>query len=105
MPINLNNQKTGDVYIKNHFIDKIYLGDKLAYMKCFGYPVAIGDYEYTLDSNGNLVLTKYIGTKPKKTNPNIGIKVDDYEYTLDSNGNLVLTKYIGTSLEKTTPNI
>jgi len=105
MPINVNNVKAGDIYINDYFIDKIFLGNTIVYQKCYRYPVVLGDYEYTLDSDGNLVLTKYIGTKPNKINPNLGVNVTDYEYTLDSDGNLVLTKYIGSSLEKDTPNI
>jgi hypothetical protein len=71
MPIQINNFNIADIYINGYYIKEIYNGNILVYEKNKGVPIDVSDYEYTLDSKGNLVLTKYIGASPEKVNPNI----------------------------------
>lgn len=71
MSININNFNIKEVYINGYYIKEIYNGNQLVYQKNQGVPIDVTDYEYTLDSKGNLVLTKYIGASPEKVNPNI----------------------------------
>ena len=71
MSININNFNIKDVYVNGYYIKEIYNGNQLVYQKNQGTPIDVTDYEYTLDSKGNLVLTKYIGVSPEKVNPNI----------------------------------
>jgi hypothetical protein len=69
MSIEINNDEIKDIFVNGERIVKVYNGNDLVYDK--GTLIDVTDYEYTLDNQGNLILTKYIGTNPIDTTPNI----------------------------------
>lgn len=69
MSIEIDNNEIKDIFVNGERIVKVYNGNDLVYDK--GTLIDVTDYEYTLDNQGNLILTKYIGTNPIITTPNI----------------------------------
>lgn len=69
MSIEIDNNDIKDIFVNGERIVKVYNGNDLVYDK--GTLIDVTDYEYTLDNQGNLVLTKYIGSKTIVTTPNI----------------------------------
>lgn len=69
MSIEINNDEIKDIFVNGERIVKVYNGNDLVYDK--GTLIDVTDYEYTLDNQGNLVLTKYIGSNTDVINPNI----------------------------------
>ena len=69
MSIEINNDEIKDIFVNGERIVKVYNGNDLVYDK--GTLIDVTDYEYTLDNQGNLVLTKYIGSKTNVVTPNI----------------------------------
>lgn len=69
MSIEINNDEIKDIFVNGERIVKVYNGNDLVYDK--GTLIDVTDYEYTLDNQGNLILTKYIGTNSVVTTPNI----------------------------------
>lgn len=71
MSIVINDKNVIDVYAQNKRVIQIYKGDVLVYQYNSGKKIDVTDYEYTLDAQGNLILTKYIGTHSDVINPNL----------------------------------
>lgn len=69
MSIEIDNSEIKDIFVNGERIVKVYNGNDLVYDK--GTLIDVTDYEYTLDNQGNLVLTKYIGTNTNVVTPNI----------------------------------
>lgn len=69
MSIEIDNNEIKDIFVNGERIVKVYNGNDLVYDK--GTLIDVTDYEYTLDNQGNLVLTKYIGSDTNVINPNI----------------------------------
>jgi hypothetical protein len=69
MSIEINNDEIKDIFVNGERIVKVYNGNDLVYDK--GTLIDVTDYEYTLDNQGNLILTKYIGSKTNVVTPNI----------------------------------
>lgn len=69
MSIKINNNEIKDIFVNGERIVKVYNGNDLVYDK--GTLIDVTDYEYTLDNQGNLILTKYIGSKTNVVTPNI----------------------------------
>lgn len=69
MSIKINNNEIKDIFVNGERIVKVYNGNDLVYDK--GTLINVTDYEYTLDNQGNLILTKYIGSKTNVVTPNI----------------------------------
>lgn len=69
MSIEIDNNEIKDIFVNGERIVKVYNGNDLVYDK--GTLIDVTDYEYTLDNQGNLVLTKYIGSNTDVINPNI----------------------------------
>ena len=69
MSIEIDNNDIKDIFVNGERIVKVYNGNDLVYDK--GTLIDVTDYEYTLDNQGNLVLTKYIGTNTNVVTPNI----------------------------------
>lgn len=69
MSIEIDNNEIKDIFVNGERIVKVYNGNDLVYDK--GTLIDVTDYEYTLDNQGNLVLTKYIGSKTNVVTPNI----------------------------------
>lgn len=69
MSIEIDNNEIKDIFVNGERIVKVYNGNDLVYDK--GTLIDVTDYEYTLDNQGNLILTKYIGTKTNVVTPNI----------------------------------
>ena len=69
MSIEIDNNDIKDIFVNGERIVKVYNGNDLVYDK--GTLIDVTDYEYTLDNQGNLVLTKYIGSKTNVVTPNI----------------------------------
>lgn len=69
MSIEIDNNEIKDIFVNGERIVKVYNGNDLVYDK--GTLIDVTDYEYTLDNQGNLILTKYIGTNSVVTTPNI----------------------------------
>ena len=69
MSIEIDNSEIKDIFVNGERIVKVYNGNDLVYDK--GTLIDVTDYEYTLDNQGNLVLTKYIGSNTNVVTPNI----------------------------------
>lgn len=69
MSIEINNDEIKDIFVNGERIVKVYNGNDLVYDK--GTLIDVTDYEYTLDNQGNLILTKYIGSNTNVVTPNI----------------------------------
>ena len=69
MSIEIDNNEIKDIFVNGERIVKVYNGNDLVYDK--GTLIDVTDYEYTLDNQGNLILTKYIGSNTDIINPNI----------------------------------
>ena len=69
MSIEIDNKEIKDIFVNGERIVKVYNGNDLVYDK--GTLIDVTDYEYTLDNKGNLILTKYIGSKTNVVTPNI----------------------------------
>ena len=69
MSIEIDNNDIKDIFVNGERIVKVYNGNDLVYDK--GTLIDVTDYEYTLDNQGNLILTKYIGSKTNVVTPNI----------------------------------
>ena len=69
MSIEIDNNEIKDIFVNGERIVKVYNGNDLVYDK--GTLIDVTDYEYTLDNKGNLILTKYIGSKTNVVTPNI----------------------------------
>jgi hypothetical protein len=69
MSIEIDNNEIKDIFVNGERIVKVYNGNDLVYDK--GTLIDVTDYEYTLDNQGNLILTKYIGSKTNVVTPNI----------------------------------
>lgn len=70
MSIVINDKNVIDVYAGDQRVIQIYKGNDLIYQISGGI-IDVTDYEYTLDAQGNLVLTKYIGSRDTIINPNL----------------------------------
>ena len=69
MSIEIDNNEIKDIFVNGERIVKVYNGNDLVYDK--GTLIDVTDYEYILDNQGNLILTKYIGSKTNVVTPNI----------------------------------
>lgn len=69
MSIEIDNNEIKDIFVNGERIVKVYNGNDLVYDK--GTLIDVTDYEYTLDNQGNLILTKYIGSNTNVVTPNI----------------------------------
>lgn len=69
MSIEIDNNEIKDIFVNGERIVKVYNGNDLVYDK--GTLIDVTDYEYTLDNQGNLILTKYIGTNTNVVTPNM----------------------------------